>query len=122
MKISKSAIFVIFLLVLPIIVVGQSQQENSSQEMDVFIQNLMEKMTLEEKIGQLNLLSSGMAVTGPTISKNTLSDIKTGRAGGIFNAYKPKFTKKLQKAAVEETLLNIHLIIVFAVLYGIYNH
>src|SRR5699024_6287729 len=118
MKIFKPVIFGIFLLVLPMIVLGQRQQESSNQKMDVFIQNLMEKMTLEEKIGQLNLLSSGMAVTGPTISKNTLSDIKAGRAGGIFNAYTPKFTKKLQKAAVENTRLHIPLIFGFDVIHG----
>ncbi len=95
-----------------------AQNEVYEQKMDVFIDNLMQKMTLEEKIGQLNLLSSGMAVTGPTISENTLADIKAGRCGGIFNAYTPEFVKKLQDAAVNNTRLHIPLIFGFDVIHG----
>lgn len=87
-------------------------------EMQAFIDSLLGKMSLDEKIGQLNLLSAGMAVTGPTISKNTLNDIKAGRCGGIFNAYTPEFTKKLQDAAVQETRLHIPLLFGFDVIHG----
>src|SRR5699024_6475346 len=77
-----------------------AQYRSQDQKRAHFVDSLLDKMTLKEKIGQLNLLSSGMAVTGPTISKNTLADIKAGKVGGIFNAYTPEFTRKLQKAAV----------------------
>ncbi len=95
-----------------------AQNGVNKQKMDAFIKGLMQKMTLEEKIGQLNLLSSGMAVTGPTISENTLDDIKAGRCGGIFNAYTPEFVKKLQDAAVNNTRLHIPLIFGFDVIHG----
>lgn len=94
-----------------------AQDVNLSQ-MNSFVDSLMNKMTLEEKIGQLNLLSSGMAVTGPTISDNFLEDIKAGRCGGVFNAYTPEFTKKLQDAAVKNTRLHIPLIFGFDVIHG----
>src|SRR5690242_18707654 len=71
--------------------------------MDAFIRNLMSKMTLEEKIGQLNLLTSDMDVTGPSMRKNYVEDIQKGRVGAIFNAYTPKYVRKLQEMAVNDT-------------------
>ena len=58
--------FSILLTLLPTIILGQ--QKNDKQHMDAFVTQLMSKMTLEEKLGQLNLLSSN-ANTGPFASK-----------------------------------------------------
>lgn len=44
-------------------------------------------MTLEEKIGQLNLTSSpGDVVTGPKNGENLTNDIRNGRLGNVLNA------------------------------------
>lgn len=104
----------LILFVLP----GFAQNNIASQKRRAFVDSLVQKMTLDEKIGQLNLLSAGMAVTGPTISDDFLEDIKAGKTGGIFNAYTPEFTEKLQDAALKNTRLHIPLIFGFDVVHG----
>jgi len=87
-------------------------------KMDAFISTLMQKMTLTEKIGQLNLVTSDMDLTGPLIRENYKGDIRNGNVGGIFNAYTPAFVRKLQDLAVKETRLHIPLIFGYDVIHG----
>ncbi|QOR76077.1 MAG: beta-glucosidase BglX [Thermoflavifilum sp.] len=94
-----------------------SQQRNDSA-MYAFVNRLIGQMTLDEKIGQLNLLTSDMAVTGPTMRKAYLDDIKAGRCGGIFNAFGPDYVRKLQEIAVDSTRLHIPLLFGFDVIHG----
>ena len=63
-------------------------QEKS--KMDAFINELMGKMTLEEKIGQLNLVTAGEATTGSVVSSNVENNIKAGKIGGIFSMSSPE--------------------------------
>src|SRR5699024_9837334 len=100
-------LFVCFSLMLAVPCFAQETAQEG--EMHAFVDSLVDKMTLEKKIGQLNLLSAGMAVTGPTISENVLEEIKAGKTGGIFNAYTPEFDKKLQDEAMNNTRLHIPL-------------
>ena len=81
----------------------------SSQAMDSFISNLMSKMTLEEKIGQMNLPSIGFGVD---------EKIKKGLVGGVFNTYTPSAVRKLQQMAVRESRLGIPLIFGYDVIHG----
>ena len=53
-------------------------------EMDKFIDDLMGKMTVEEKIGQLNLPVAGDIVTGQAKSSNVSERIRKGEVGGLF--------------------------------------
>jgi beta-glucosidase len=53
--------------------------------MDQFISELISKMTIEEKVGQLNLLSSDWDKTGPTLSADYQQQIKAGKVGAVFN-------------------------------------
>lgn len=78
----------------------------------------MQRMTLDEKIGQLNLLTADMAITGPTMRKNYLSDIRTGRCGALLNAYTPSFVRSIQQVAVQQTRLHIPLMFGFDVIHG----
>ncbi len=82
------------------------------------VDSLLSLMTLEEKIGQTNLLTSDRDVTGPSIRDNYEADIKSGSVGAIFNAYDVDFTQKLQKVAVQETRLGIPLIFGYDVVHG----
>ena len=82
------------------------------------VESLLQKMTLEEKIGQLTLLTSDWDTTGPTVRKGYQEDIKKGKVGAIFNAYTAAFTRKLQKIAVEETRLGIPLLFGYDVIHG----
>lgn len=54
------------------------------QKMDAFIKNLMAKMTVDEKIGQLNLVTGGEATTGAAVSTGVESKIAKGNVGGIL--------------------------------------
>ncbi|MCF8347518.1 MAG: beta-glucosidase BglX [Bacteroidales bacterium] len=87
-------------------------------EMDVFVDSLMNIMTLEEKIGQMNLLSIGFDVTGPLMNEGVEEKIKNGLVGGVFNSYTPDAIYKLQKMAVEHTRLHIPLIFGYDVIHG----
>lgn len=87
-------------------------------EKDAFIEDLISKMTLEEKIGQLSIFTSDWDVTGPTMRQNYLDDIKSGGVGAIFNAYTVDYTRKLQKIAVEESRLGIPLLFGYDVIHG----
>jgi beta-glucosidase len=97
---------------------NQNQEQQSDAEMSIFIDDLMERMTLEEKIGQLTLFSSGWDITGPTMRENYLEDIKNGRVGAVFNAHGAEYTTGIQKIAVEETRLGIPLLFGYDVIHG----
>jgi beta-glucosidase len=100
---------------------GKAPQENDSVqdlEMNQYINDLMSKMTLEEKIGQLNLVSIGFDVTGPVVSQNVEENIRSGKVGGVFNNYTPVAVRKLQEMAVNETRLGIPLLFGYDVIHG----
>ena len=71
----------------------------ANPNMDVFVSDLLARMTVEEKIGQLNLLSTGFDVTGPVASRGVEASVRKGLAGGVFNLYTPSATRKLQELA-----------------------
>ena len=61
------------------------QAQTSPVDMDSFIDDLMEKMTVEEKIGQLNLPVTGEITTGQAQSSDIARKIEQGLVGGLFN-------------------------------------
>ncbi|RXZ64176.1 beta-glucosidase BglX [Pelagerythrobacter rhizovicinus] len=87
-------------------------------EMDAFLDELIAKMTLQEKVGQLTLLTSDWESTGPTMREGYKQDIAAGRVGAIFNAYTAKYTRELQQMAVEGTRLGIPLLFGYDVIHG----
>jgi len=86
--------------------------------MDRYVSALMAKMTLEEKIGQLNLPTVGFDVTGPVLSKDVEGKIQKGLVGGVFNTFTPVAVRKLQEKALKETRLGIPLLFGFDVIHG----
>lgn len=80
--------------------------------------SLLSKMTLEEKIGQLNLLSSGWAVTGPVVSAGVEEKIAKGEVGGLFNMYTVDAVRKHQELAVKKSRLHIPLLFGLDVIHG----
>ena len=100
------------------VAVDSASWEKPDPKMDRFIADLMAKMTLEEKIGQLSLLTSDWDSTGPTIRQGYQDDIRKGRIGSIFNAFTAKYTRDLQRLAVEETRLKIPLLFGYDVIHG----
>lgn len=79
---------------------------------------LLDKMTLEEKIGQLTLYTTDWGSTGPTIREGYKNDIRSGACGNLFNSHTVGFVRELQRIAVEETRMKIPLLFGFDVIHG----
>ncbi|WP_303924564.1 beta-glucosidase BglX [Draconibacterium sediminis] len=98
---------------------GTPTSNSGDSEMDVFVSDLMGKMTIEEKIGQLNLITPGGGIpTGSVVSTGVEEKIKTGKVGGIFGVYGPEKTHQAQQLAVEESRLGIPMIFGSDVIHG----
>ncbi|MDT0678024.1 beta-glucosidase BglX [Autumnicola musiva] len=105
------------LLILGVIftISGFAQTGSKIQE----VEELLSKMTLEEKIGQLNLLTPGGGVaTGAVVSKNVEDKIKAGKVGGLFGVSGPEKIRIAQEYAVNDTRLGIPLLIGSDVIHG----
>jgi len=87
-------------------------------KMNSFIANLMSKMTVDEKIGQLNLPGSGDIVTGQASNSDIGKKIREGKVGGLFNIKSVAKIRTVQKVAVEESRLKIPLIFGMDVIHG----
>jgi beta-glucosidase len=85
---------------------------------DLFVNELMAKMTLEEKLGQLNLPTSGDIVTGQGKSMNVKERIEKGEVGGLFNIKSIAKIKEMQDIAMTKSRLKIPLIIAMDVIHG----
>jgi len=107
-----------FLAVAVALFISCGQQEQKS-EMDTFISDLMPQMTIQEKIGQLNLVTPGGGIlTGSVVSTDVEDKIKTGRVGGIFGIYGPDKLRQAQQMAVDESRLGIPMIFGADVIHG----
>jgi beta-glucosidase len=96
----------------------QSNAQVNDAKMKIFIDALMKKMTLDEKIGQLNLPGSGDIVTGQASNSDIGKKIKEGKVGGLFNIKSVQKIKAVQKVAVEETRLKIPMLFGMDVIHG----
>ena len=88
------------------------------KQYDHKVDSVMKLMTLTEKIGQMVLYTSDWDVTGPSLKKGYLDEIRKGNCGNIFNAHTAAYTRKLQKIAVEESRLGIPLLFGYDVIHG----
>ena len=86
--------------------------------MNAFVKDLMGKMTLDEKIGQLNLVTPGGAVTGSVVSTDVDSKIRNGQVGGLFGINGPDQIRKAQDIAVKKSRLKIPLMFGLDVIHG----
>jgi beta-glucosidase len=82
------------------------------------VAQLIDAMTIEEKIGQLNMLTADMAVTGPVVSADYMAALRAGRLGSMLNLFGAEVTREVQRVAVEETRLGIPLIFGYDVIHG----
>ncbi len=112
-----------FVIIIPVLFFLAACQNTDSGSVDsgmnAFIGDLMAKMTVQEKIGQLNLVTPGGGIlTGSVVSTDVESKIKDGKVGGIFGVYGPEKTRQAQKLAVEESRLGIPLLFGSDVIHG----
>jgi beta-glucosidase len=96
-----------------------TQLQAQDQKMNAFVQALMLKMTLEEKIGQLNLITPGSDIpTGSVVSSNVEKKIAEGNVGGLFGVIGPDKVKQAQDIAVKQSRLKIPLLFGSDVIHG----
>ena len=104
--------FLLLMLTLFFKIQGQDEKMNS------FISDLMKKMTLEEKIGQLNLNNVGGFVTGSKVNDQAPRKIQEGKIGGIINAPSLFVMKACQDIAVKESPHHIPILFGMDVING----
>ncbi|MDN3677293.1 beta-glucosidase BglX [Flavobacterium paronense] len=85
---------------------------------EIFVSDLISKMTLEEKLGQLNLPTSGDITTGQANSSDVAKNIEQGKVGGLFNIKSVQKIREVQKIAVEKSRLKIPLLFGMDVIHG----
>ncbi|MFM1755707.1 MAG: beta-glucosidase BglX, partial [Bacteroidota bacterium] len=111
----KKLILINSLLFIAILSLAQNSKD---AKMHQFVNNLMSKMTLEEKLGQLNLPASSDFVTGAVSSSDIAEKVKAGKVGGVFNIRSVTKIKELQQFAVNNTRLHIPLLFGMDVIHG----
>lgn len=97
---------------------GCTNPASGDSEMDSFITDLMSRMSLHQKIGQLNLPTGGDMVTGSVQSTDLANLIRNDEIGGFFNVRDVEKIHELQRIAVEETELKIPLLIGADIIHG----
>lgn len=101
-----------------VVVAAGLQAQKAPRDMDRFIDQLMKKMTLEEKIGQFNLPVTGEITTGQAKSSDVAKRIRNGEVGGLFNLKGVERIREVQRQAVEESRLGIPLLFGMDVIHG----
>jgi len=96
--------------------------KNKALSIDVRVQDLLGRMTLEEKAGQLNQVNGG-SLTGPQAANDPgqqgkLKQLKEGKVGSFLNVLGAAETRAVQKIAVEESRLGIPLLFAYDVIHG----
>lgn len=107
---------ILFLAVLCGIVLSSPAQQDP--KMKAFVDQLMRRMTLEEKLGQLNLPAAGDITTGQAKSSDIAKKIREGKVGGLFNIKSVARIRDVQRVAMEESRLKIPLLFGMDVIHG----
>ena len=94
------------------------QTKEYQSKRTVFVNSLLSKMTLDEKLGQLNLPGAGDITTGQAQSSDIGKKIEEGKVGGLFNIKGVEKIREVQKVAVEKSRLKIPLIFGMDVIHG----
>jgi beta-glucosidase len=112
--VKNALLSVVFLFVL----VSAGYAQSSDAAMNSFVTGLLNKMTLDEKIGQLNLPSAGEFTTGTATNSDIGVNVKKGLVGGLFNIKGVEKIKAIQKVAVEESRMKIPMLFGMDVIHG----
>ncbi len=102
--------------------ISYSQKKSSNDSIDYKVESLLKKMTLEEKVGQMNQYNGFWDVTGPTPkegnAKQKYEHLKKGLVGSVLNVEGTTNVRKLQEIVVKESRLGIPLLFGFDVIHG----
>ncbi len=89
-----------------------------NKPMKEFVDELMSKMTLKEKLGQMNLLPAGNITTGAVQNNPIVQQVKDGELGGVFNIKGLNEIRTLQEIAIKKSRLGIPLLVGMDVVHG----
>jgi beta-glucosidase len=110
----KNYLFACFVL----LIISCSSPGDQTSSVDRKIDSLLNEMTLEEKLGQLNLPSAGQFTTGQAQNSDIAKKIEKGLVGGLFNIKSVKAIREMQQIAVEKSRLKIPLLFGMDVIHG----
>lgn len=105
-------------IILAALAIGAALVAHAQQDMKTFVDDLMSRMTLEEKIGQLNLQVGGDITTGRPQDTEIGNLVAEGKVGGVFNMKGVEKIRALQEVAVKQSRLGIPLIVGMDVIHG----
>ena len=105
-------------LILSLLLAPMMSGAIAQDDMRGFVDKLMQKMTVEEKIGQLNLMPGSDIVTGGKTDSPIFKLASSGSVGAVLNVKTRNSIETLQKIAVEQTRLGIPLIFGYDVIHG----
>ncbi len=108
----------LFTVALGTLIIGNAIAQHMDEKHERRADSIISLMTLEEKIGQLNLPAAGEITTGLASSANIAEKIKVGQVGGLFNLKGAKKIMEVQRLAVEESRLGIPLLFGMDVIHG----
>ncbi|HYX05090.1 MAG TPA: glycoside hydrolase family 3 N-terminal domain-containing protein, partial [Bacteroidales bacterium] len=92
---------------------------NTTSTLENRVDSVLQLMTLEEKIGQLNQITGLGELTGPLAEANSSQDlVKEGNVGSMLNVTGSRYTREMQRIAVEESRLGIPLVFGYDVIHG----
>jgi len=123
----KQKLFLFFAIVLNFIILQSCKTKNSGlTDEDIRIEkrvdSVMELMTLDEKIGQMNQLNNPGQVTGPVHvaleNEKLVKLVREGKVGSLLNIFGAELCHKMQKVAVEESRMKIPLLYGLDVIHG----
>lgn len=118
----KNAISLTALIAALIILYAFTVNNNSDTKMEKKIEQLLKKMTLEEKIGQMNMYNGFYDATGPAPksgkAKNKYQHLSTGQVGAVLNVRGVDQVREMQEVAVNKSRLGIPLIFGSDVIHG----
>ncbi|MFW5947556.1 MAG: glycoside hydrolase family 3 N-terminal domain-containing protein, partial [Gemmatimonadota bacterium] len=86
--------------------------------MEVFIDSIIDRMTLEEKVGQLTQWQGRWGETGPQVREGGEEQIRDGKVGSFLGMYGAEYTRELQQLALEESRLGIPILFAHDVIHG----
>ncbi|MCQ2252948.1 MAG: beta-glucosidase BglX [Bacteroidales bacterium] len=101
-----------------LLIAGCGGNQNAESDMDKFIGELMSKMTIQEKLGQLNQQVAGEINTGSPQNTEVGQLIANGEIGSVFNVIGVDNVRALQQVAVEKSRLGIPLLVGMDVIHG----
>ncbi len=117
----KPALYVMVTLLSIMVSCTHERRDATDAEMDAFISSLLKRMTLEEKIGQLHLISGTDAVSGEDLHSDQsrmVQEIRAGHVGALINAKGAVKIHRLQQVAVEQSRMKIPLLFGMDFLHG----